>query len=152
MRIELTRLSNRTHRFAIERIDGTQAQVELETRSLLVHDLTHFAVEAQAQITGGFYGLLAAGMPLARLNDRENPPPDHMLMAVERVVGPMQILAQGRGTPQMLITMGLRLGDRPVDATFIAAVQARMRRLLGQWKATPFHASMCLEWTTPSSA
>jgi hypothetical protein len=146
MQVEFTRLSNQIHRFAIERRDGSREAVQLETRSLLVHDLTHFAVEAEAGVDGGFYGLLAAGMPLVRLNDRENPPPDPMLMAVEQVVGPMQILAQGRGSAQLLIGMGLRLGEVPVDAAFIDAVQARMRRLLGQWKGTPFHASMRLTW------
>lgn len=146
MQIELSRISNHLHRFAITRADGSQEAATLETRSLLVHDLTHFAVETVARTQGGFYGLLAAGMPLARLNDRDNPPPDPTLMAVEQVVGPMQIVAQGRGDPALLVAMGLTLNQAAIDAAFVEAVQAQMRRLLGQWKGTPFHGSMRLVW------
>lgn len=146
MRVTLTRLDNHTHRLAIERADGSREAVECETRSLFLHDLVHFAVEAEAGIDDGFYGLLARGTPLARLNDRENPPPGDGLMAVERVVGPMQSVVNGRAPAHLFFAAGMRLGDRVIDDAFVAAVQARMRHLLGRWRATPFHAGMTLSW------
>lgn len=43
------------------RTDGTHDQHEFETRSLMTHDLVHFAVESEAKARGGFYGTLAEG-------------------------------------------------------------------------------------------
>ena len=64
-----------SHRLEVFRDDGSCECVELETRSLLLHDLVHYAIEAQAEIRTGFYGLLASGTTLAALGDRDNPLP-----------------------------------------------------------------------------
>lgn len=146
MDVTFTRIDNHTHRLTITRTDGSHESVECETRSLLLHDLVHFAVEAEAGISGGFYGLLAQGVPLARLNDRENPPPGEMLMAVERVVGPMQSVINQRMPAHLMAAAGAELAGQPIDAAFVARVQARMRRLQGHWRGTPFGAQMRLIW------
>ena len=61
MKILLTKLTDDRHQLAIERDDGSTESVELETRSFLLHDLVHYAVEAEAKIDDGFWGLLARG-------------------------------------------------------------------------------------------
>lgn len=146
MQVAFRRLDADTHRLTVERSDGSREAVTCETRSLLLHDLVHFAVEAEAEVDDGFWGLLAAGTPLARLNDRESPPSGDGLMAVERIVGPMQSVVNQRMPAHLLVEIGARLGDRAIDAAFVAAVQARMRHLLGRWRATGFHAEMRLHW------
>lgn len=146
LQIELQRIDGRTHHLRISRADGSHEQVTCETRSLLLHDLVHFAVEAEAGISGGFWGLLAQGVPLARLNDRENPLPDPLLMQVEGVVGPLQAVVNGRLPAEHIISRAIALGDRIVDADFVAAVQARVRALRGRWRATGFHATLHLRW------
>ena len=52
-----TRTSNQRHRLDIVREGGACESRELETRSTLVHDLVHFAVETEARLTRSFYGL-----------------------------------------------------------------------------------------------
>lgn len=53
--------------------------------------ISHYAVEAEAKIDDGFWGLLARGTTLAELSDRtmENPISPGLVLA-ERLVGPMQ--------------------------------------------------------------
>lgn len=148
MHILLTRISNTEHRFEIERADGSRESAVLNTRSFLVHDLVHFAVESELQETQAFYGLLASGRPLAEINDRENPPAEAALMRIEALVGPLQSHCQGRGNRAALLSY-FEQGDTPVEAAFIDAVSERMRQLLGHWRGTPFPESMRLAWRVP---
>ena len=57
--VRLTRLSDARHQFEYRRTDGSGEVLEMETRSLLTHDLAHFAVETEAGLGDGFYGRLA---------------------------------------------------------------------------------------------
>ena len=61
MLIHLTRLTNERHRLEFVRDDGTRETHELETRSSLLHDLVHYAVETEAGLNASFYGRLASG-------------------------------------------------------------------------------------------
>jgi len=61
MLIRFTRLTNERHRLEFVRDDGTSEARELETRSALLHDLVHYAVETEAGLMASFYGQLAGG-------------------------------------------------------------------------------------------
>ena len=56
--LRFTRVSPTRHRFEYRRADGTGEAIEMETRSLLTHDLLHYAVESEAHLKGSFYGIL----------------------------------------------------------------------------------------------
>jgi hypothetical protein len=56
--LRFTRVSPDRHRFEYRRADGTGEAIEMETRSLLAHDLVHYAVESEAGLKGSFYGIL----------------------------------------------------------------------------------------------
>src|SRR5262245_202208 len=92
MQIRLTRLTNERHRFEIERDDGTREAHELETRSALLHDLVHYAVESEAGLVASFYGLLASGKTYESLT--QAPPSDPETMQTEAVVARIQGLAK----------------------------------------------------------
>ena len=79
------------------RKDNSEDQAICVTRSFLKHDLTHFAVESEANLKSGFWGLISAGKSLADLNDRtgqslagEVP----QLMVIEGVVGALHNIDQ----------------------------------------------------------
>lgn len=147
MRIELTKLTNDRHRLVVVRDDGAREDVELETRSFLLHDLVHYAVEAEANIVDGFWGSLARGTRLADLNDREATyPAGSGLALAETLVGPMQSCWNGRLPPDRYVEMGAGAAPGVVDDAFVARVFERLRRVTGHWKATPFHQPMVLPW------
>src|SRR3954454_19930968 len=50
MRIVFRKLSDERHTLEIVREDGRREEVDCETRSLLVHDLLHLAVESEAKV------------------------------------------------------------------------------------------------------
>lgn len=169
MRIRLTRLTGDRHALEIVRDGVVRERVELETRSFLLHDLIHYAVETTAGVATGVWGTLAAGSTLAALNDRSglgmnsdmraNPYEQGFdsktadLLTIELVTGPLQGVVQGRVSAEAAlagITQRLDAdGASPppwLTLEFIERVIERMRQLTGRFRATPFGQPMELSW------
>jgi hypothetical protein len=155
MRIVFRKISDERHELAIVGDDGRREEVECETRSMLVHDLLHLAVESESQLQSGFWGNLAKGKTLADMNDRTGvamaaEAPE--LMMIERLVGALSGAVKGRTAAEMvagLQSYATALGT-PLPAwlteRLVLEVQERMRQLMGRWKATPFGSAMEIEW------
>lgn len=147
MRISFHRLNDAEHELEV----GDE-RVRCETRSLLVHDLVHFAVEAAAGLSTGFWGSLASGTTLATMNDREAyGGPD--LWWIEKLVGMVQGATKASDDPKTIVdalARGAAASDESlptwISVEVVADVLERMRRLHGHWKATPFGDTMTLEW------
>lgn len=145
--LRFTRLNPTHHRFEAIRADGTRDEREFETRSLLLHDLVHFAVESEAQLSGGFYGTLARGA------DYDAPRPGSEAEMIEGVVGPIQGALKGEIDPDMFVARlraaRLSVGSEAPDwltPDFMRGVLERLRQLQGQWRATPFGQTMELRF------
>lgn len=145
--VRFTRLNPTHHRFEAVRADGTHDVRQFETRSVLYHDLVHFAVESEGRIRGGFYGTLAEGA------NYDAPRPGSEAMAVEYVVGPLQTAAKGAVDAEAFVARlrGVQqsIGNTPPDwltADLIVRALVRLRQLQGQWKATPFGQTMELRF------
>jgi hypothetical protein len=136
VRIEFTGLTPKTHRFAVLRDDGSVDAVQLETRSLLVHDLTHYAVEKVLGMQDAFYGRLARGVTLAQLSDTSAPWPEGSELALaETIVGPMQSFLGGR-----------LARERLPEWRFIDAVSREFRSAFGKWNGTAWGSPCRLVW------
>lgn len=155
MRIAFRKIDDEKHALEIGREGGRVESVECETRSYLVHDLLHYAVESEAGLEGGFWGLLAAGRTLADMNDRTGKSmagASPELPAIEQIVGALHPSA--RGVPAAEIVAGVKrfaeaLGAEPtpwITVPFVEGVQERMRRLMGHWRATRVGERMELAW------
>lgn len=124
--------------------------VTCETRSLLRHDLLHYAVEAEAGLEDGFWGNLARGRRVGELGNMADGGPE--LLAIERLVGALDGAARGQDGAAVVAAVRRydETSDVPTPAwlteALVLRVQERMRRLLGQWKATPFGGAMELTW------
>jgi hypothetical protein len=158
MLIRLTKLTNDRHRFEIVRSDGTRESHELETRSTLLHDLAHYAVETEAELAESFYGRLAQGMAYEALTLEPATPE---AMQTEAVVVLLQGTCKDGGSPKTdaeqcarEIIAGFRsVESQPPDwvtPDFVARARDCLRRVQGQWRATPFHQTMELEFSLPS--
>jgi hypothetical protein len=151
MLIRFTRLTNDRHRFEIVRDDGTREARELETRSALMHDLAHYAVEVEAGLNESFYGRLAQGVTYDQLTTV--PLTSAEALQTEGVVVRFQKSPEFGADPercaQQIIGGFAATGRDPptwVTADFVARTRERLRRMRGQWRATPFHQTMELEF------
>jgi hypothetical protein len=144
--IRLTRLTNAQHRFEYIRDDGSGESAELDTRSFLLHDLIHFAVESEARLEESFYGLLAKGLSFADLREASSFSTREELATTERVVGMMTGIAKGKAEVSEL----LRRSDAQIpswfDEAFVVRAAERLRRLRGEWNALPFGKTMTLRF------
>ena len=145
MKIRLQRLGNDLHRLTVERPDGSVFERELQTRSLLLHDLVHYAVEAEAGLDDGFWGLLAQGVDFDGLMAEAAAPTRPCIALVESLVGPMQAVWNRRLDPERYVDLAATAAPF-VDRAFVDRVLERLRRLWGHWQATPFHGEMELRW------
>jgi hypothetical protein len=148
VRILFRKISDERHVLEIVRGDGRREHVDCETRSYLVHDLLHYAVESEASLQGGFWGNLEKGKTLADMNDRtgramEREAPE--MAVIERLVGSLSGAVKGRSAAEMVAALeryAAALGSTNPDwltEAFVLAVQERMRQLMGHWRATPYH-------------
>lgn len=155
MLIRFTRLTNDRHRFEIVRDDGTREAHEMETRSTLAHDLAHYAVELEARLVQSFYGRLARGERYADLTAM--PPEDPEVVETERVVVMLQeafksAAAAKSDTQRAFAKFAARFPEtgagRPawLTAESMARMVERLRRVQGQWRATPFHHTLELKF------
>lgn len=154
LEVHLQRRTNTHHRLLLRRADGSQECAELETRSVLLHDLVHFAVEVAAGRHDGFFGRLAAGESYTALVDAAHADgAGAATMQIERVVGAMQGAWQRGADPVAAVTAfrgyAATTGE-PAPSWLDEAVAVRafalLRRLVGEWRATPFAAAMVLRF------
>ena len=154
MALSFRRVSPTRHLFAFRRPDGTGESVEMETRSLLFHDLLHFAVETEAGLRGSFYGLLAKVGGYEELRVAGGMALGGEIAITERVVGALTgaLARQDLDDTAFIrqVTEFLEIYDegapRWLTPAFVVAVRERMRGLEGRWKATPFGEAMELSF------
>lgn len=139
-------ISDDRHQLEIGRGAARLFVRELETRSTLLHDFVHFAVELEAGLEGGFYGRVAHG--------RIGKPGTTALAEVEMVVGAFQSALKTEVDAELFVR---RLASyvhgvgqtvpRWLSADLIRRAETRYRGLVGQWKATPFGAPMTVRFS-----
>lgn len=151
LRIRLTRLSNDRHRLEAIRPNGEVEMLELETRSGLVHDLVHFALESEAGLKNSFYGQLARGVGYDSMASSGPDTPEGV--KTEMVVGVLQGPIKGEVDPAAFVenlrTIWASLGREPPDwltPDVIAGAVRRFRAIYGRWRATPFGETLELEF------
>lgn len=141
MRIVFAKISDETHSVTVTRADGSSERVEVDTRSYLRHDLSHFAIEAELPIRKGFWGCIAAG---ASLDGQGVAGSDAQL--AESLAGPIQTLfrmdADLAAYTELLKGIAAARGSPDLPAR----VHERIRRLRGHWQATPYGGEMALDW------
>lgn len=147
LRIRFTRLSNDRHRFEAVGDDGRVETRDLETRSFLLHDLVHFALETAARRAGGFYGQLSRGAGY------DDPAMGGEGSEIELVVGALQGASKGEVDAALFVGRMMdhfRAIDRAppawLDVRVIDEAMATLRALQGRWRATPFGATMELRF------
>jgi hypothetical protein len=139
LRIRFTRIDNQTHRFEAVRPDGSVEMRVLETRSFLLHDLVHFAVESEAKLRNSFYGQLARGAGYEDLTTGGES------AGTEMVVGALQGALKGEVDAHAFVArlkeMCATLARDPPEwltPDMIARALERLRQVQGQWRATKF--------------
>ena len=86
MKIRFERIDDARHRLTVDHDTAV-----CETKSLLLHDFLHYAIEKEAGLETGFWGTLASGRTFAELRQYSNPD----LAVVEKIVGALHPSTKG---------------------------------------------------------
>ena len=156
--LRFTKVSATHHRFEYRRADGTGEAVEMETKSLLRHDLLHHAVESEAGLKGSFYGILAKIGGYQELTVAGGAALGGEIAVTERIVGAMTGALKAETLDPDAVVDELnefldlyeQRAPRWLTPAFVLAVRERMRRLEGAWRATPFGQTMQIDFPAPS--
>jgi hypothetical protein len=163
MKIAFQKISNDQHRLTIERADGSSETSVLETKSLLLHDFIHLAIELEAGLQGSFWGLVASGhsfSALAGKDEMQSKPIDRTEVAItEIVVGAFTGMLQ-RSVPAEFVMDGIKnvceATDRPypiyLTQEFVERATERLRHIRGAWNATAFGDMFTIEWPEPAGS
>jgi hypothetical protein len=154
LQLKLTRVSPTHHRIEYVRADGTSESAEIESKSFLFHDFVHYAIETEAKLRGGFFGLLSKGHSYAELSGKA--PSEHSTeeaLVIEQAVGITTGVIKQIATPEeaMLAFKELRnaTGKRVPSwytPVLIERVRERLRHLLGHWNSMRFGETLELEF------
>lgn len=142
------------------RDDGTSESAELETKSLLVHDFIHYAIEAEAGLVTSFWGLVNDGHSFLALAGKDamagTAVPRDEIGMTEMLVGASTRFMQGTSSSADVIA-GLTNAVHAMDITLppyvneamLSRAVERFRRVMGLWRSTPFGETMELIWPAP---
>jgi hypothetical protein len=152
--LRFTRLSDEAHRFEYRRPDATGETLDLETASVLFHDLLHFAVESEAGLNGSFYGLVAKIGGYAELSVNGGAALGGEIAVTERVVAALAEAVRDDGADAGAVADQARAdfelyGERAprwLTADFVARATDCMRELEGRWRATSVGETMALRF------
>ena len=157
--LAFTRVSPTHHRFEYRREDGTGKALEMETCSLLFHDLLHFAVESEARLKGSFYGILGRIGGYEELIVAGGAALGGEIAITERVVGALTgawrdgTFGDEAFVAEVSDTLDLyeERAPRWFTPAFIVATRERMRQLMARWNASELGETMELEFPCPAA-
>ena len=89
MEIEIKKTTNYQCEYTVTREDKSVEIITLETKTYLVHDICHYAVEKNLKYSKGFWGMLSKGHSFNELFGKDNPMTTE-LRFIEQIVGPVQ--------------------------------------------------------------
>lgn len=144
MKITFTKDSDLEHTVHIRRADNSTEKATLNTREFMRHDMAHMAVEMEVPIARGYWGSVAAGLPLDGMSITGTD-----IVIAESLAGPAQGLIRDEADKEMFYSVLSRMQPELITPELAYRIYERGRKLLGHWRATPFGGEMVIEWDVP---
>ena len=141
MKITFTKDSDPEHTVRIQRADGSTEGATLNTREFMRHDMAHMAVEMEVPIARGYWGSVAAGIPLNGMGITGSD-----IVIAESLAGPVQGLIRDEADKETFYSVLSRIQPGLITQELAFRIHERGRKLLGQWRATPFSGDMVITW------
>lgn len=144
MKIEVVKKNGTTHLYKIQRSNGTGEEIELDTKTYLLHDICHYVTESILHYSKGFWGMLAAGYTFQSLFGKENPQTAE-LRFIEQIVGPVSMVYLGQIQPADYITYTAHL-DFSWPDNFIQQAVKQVQDSMNAWEKLKYQEQLVLEW------
>jgi len=144
MKIEITKENGTTHSYRIHRSDNTSEEIELDTKTYLLHDVCHYVTESILHYPKGFWGMLAAGYTFQGLFGKENPQTTE-LRFIEQIVGPVSMVYLGQIQPVDYRTYTAHI-DFSWPDNFIEQAVKQVQDIMNAWGKLKYREQLVAEW------
>jgi hypothetical protein len=144
MKIGIKRASAYQCEYTVTRDDGSVEVISLDTKTYLIHDVCHFAVEKHLAYANGFWGMLSQGFSFGELFGKDNMQAKELRL-IEEVVGPVQSVYWGHirkeDFQQFIEHTGFDVPEGVLDACL-----GEIEGILRMWEPLSVGESLALEW------
>ena len=143
-----------------QRSDGSSSFAKLYS-GLEIHDLAHYVVESELNMTTAFYGLVARGFDIEDFGmDRELRPKELLpsglsdqALQAEHIVNLLQVEFSEPGNAfnfidtlrAILLEKGIRF-PQALNEESLGRIRARLKELMTQWNSLPYGSGIQLSF------
>ncbi|WP_268224357.1 hypothetical protein [Sinomicrobium oceani] len=143
MKIEIKK-QNHQCEYTLTRANGSMESITLDTKTYLLHDICHFAVEKHLKYPKGFWGMLAQGHAFLDLFGKDNPQTTE-LRFIEQMVGPVQSVHSGH-IPKQDLGLYIEHLDSTIEENVLDAMLAEIGTTMAHWEKLEVGQQLTLEW------
>lgn len=144
MKIEIKKVTNYQCEYTITRNDKSVEQITLDTKTYLVHDICHYAVEKNLGYSKGFWGMLSQGYTFSELFGKNNPQTEE-LRFIEQVVGPVQSVYSGH-IPQQDFEQYIGHLNFTMTENILESCLVDIRAIIEKWEQLAADQQLILEF------
>jgi hypothetical protein len=144
MKIEIKKSTPYQSEYTITRDGKSFELITLETKTFLVHDISHYAVEKHLQYSKGFWGLLSKGHSFNELFGKDNPQTTELRL-IEKIVGPVQSTYLGY-IPKEDFEQFVKHLDFTMPESVLNSCLTEIESILKKWEHLLIGQQLTLEW------
>lgn len=144
MEIHLKKTARYQFEYKILRDDMPEELISLDTKTYLIHDITHYVVEKNLGYAKGFWGMLSQGYSFNQLFGKENPLTTE-LQFIEKIVGPVQSVYIGYLDKEQFQIAISHLNFEFDEALLDKCVE-EIKRIMRDWEKLRVGGALKLKW------
>jgi hypothetical protein len=149
MTIGFTKNNASKHTISVLKNGQQFDEVVLDTKTYFLHDLTHYCVEVELELTQGFWGLINQGYKMEQLGGKTNELTEE-LRKIEHVVGATQSVYAGYMLPEIFME-NMKVIDYTLPPAFLEKAIHRIQSVMNAWNYLPVGKTLELEFNIKSS-
>ena len=144
MKIVLIKKTSYQFEYNITRANKKAELITLDTKTYLLHDICHYAVEKILNYPNGFWGMLAQGYSFNELFGKSNPMISG-LRFIEKIVGPVQSVYSGH-IPIEDFNQYISHLNFTINENDLTSCLAEIKTILNAWEQLPIGEKLTLEF------
>ncbi len=144
MKIEIEKKTPFQCEYTLSRKDHSKEILSLDTKTFLLHDICHFAVEKHLKYQNGFWGMLSKGHTFDQLFGKDNPQTEE-LRFIEKIVGPIQSIYSGH-IPKQNFAEFINHLDFDIPQNVLNHSLVEIEEIMNSWKSMPVGQKLILNW------
>lgn len=148
MKIEIYKRTSKESEYIITRSDKSIEHTIFDSKTYFVHDICHYVVEKNLNLSKGFWGMLSLGYHFKELVGKTNPITPE-LRFIEQIVGPVQSIFLGY-FPKEDFNQNISHLDFSISEDDLNICLNEIEKIVMRWEQLPLNQNITLDWVITS--